>query len=138
MSNPIGGNSKTIHVYEPEVDVRADLIDTSGRAKKNTDVLVFDRIGISTATQGADALLYKRVSNNSALKKIRNFLMGRHTARAQDVYLIFRTHGMNEKAARTATQHVANASKGLSGLSATALEYQLKDFQLKSMSPGGK
>ncbi len=132
MSNPIGGNSKTIHVYEPEVDVRADLIDTSGRAKKDTDVLVFDRIGTSTATRGADALLHKRASNNSAFTKLRNFLMGRYTAKAQDVYLIFRTHGMNEKEARAATQHVANASKGLSGLSAKELEYQLKDFQLKS------
>lgn len=130
MSDYIGNTgAKPLHLYDSKDEIKADVIDTSGRTEKSTDVLVFARIGPGRATAGKDAMLFKQVRNNSAFTKLRNFLMGRHPASAQNVYEIFRTHGMNKKQARQATENVRQASTGLSGLSANAVKVELKAFR---------
>ncbi|MFM7632396.1 MAG: hypothetical protein ACKO65_03420, partial [Betaproteobacteria bacterium] len=82
MSGPISSANKT------KVEVYADIANPKGRTTKDTDVLVFAGIRKKPDDVGKDQLTFKGVSNNSAFTKLRNFLVGRHTARSQDVYLI--------------------------------------------------
>jgi hypothetical protein len=123
MSSSIGNTTKT------KVEVYADIADPKGRASKDTDVLVYAGISKKPGDDNKDQLTFKGASNNSAFTKLRNFLNGRHTARDRDVYLILRTHGMSDQAARAATIRIKHASTGLGGYSAKATQQEIASIR---------
>ncbi len=118
MSNTIGNSG--IHAK-----YHADIDGKSGRDLKETDVLVFSRIGFSAGSPLDKALLFKGVGDHSPLKKIRNFLMGRHKATEQDVLTMFKTNGMTNQQAKAALEFVKKKSENLSGFSAKAVSDQI-------------
>lgn len=123
--------SSPISIAKTKVEVYADIATPKGRAPKDTDVLVYAGVSRKADDVNKDQLNFKGASNNSAFTKLRNFLNGRHTARHGDVYLILRTHGMSDKAARAATIRIKNASAGLGGYSAKATQQEIASFQNK-------
>lgn len=133
MSSPISDNGKAVYFYEPKVETYADIAAPKGRAIKDTDVLVYAGISAKPGEGDKDQLTFKGASNNSAFTKPRNFLIGRHTARGQDVYLILRTNGMSEQAARAATKKIKEASAGLGGYSAKATQKVIADFKVANL-----
>lgn len=124
MGSPIG-------IAETKVEVYADIATPKGRAPKDTDVLVYAGISRKAGDVNKDQLNFKGASNNSAFTKLRNFLNGRHTARGEDVYIILRTNGMSDEAARAATIRIKNASAGLGGYSAKVTQQEITSFQNK-------
>jgi hypothetical protein len=105
--------------------VEADITSKQGRTQKQTDILIFDRIGVTRKTneQGPVEGMIFRGANHKALAG----LIGRKKADDQDVFNIFRTAGMTAEQASDALQSVKDKSTnlGLAGLSASAVGDQL-------------
>jgi hypothetical protein len=90
----------------------AQLESTDRKELKDTDILVFSRIGAtSIAGKDGNPLKYK--------------------ARKADVLAIFRTAGMSKTDADNALRNVTETSKkqGISGLSAKAVKAQVENYQ---------
>ena len=105
--------------------VEADITSKQGRTQKRTDILIFDRIGITRKTNEdgpVEGMLFR-----GATHKALAGLIGRKKADDQDVFNIFRTAGMTAQQASDALQSVKDKSTnlGLAGLSASAVSDQL-------------
>ena len=105
--------------------VEADITSKQGRTQKQTDILIFDRIGITRKTNEdgpVEGMLFR-----GATHKALAGLIGRKKADDQDVFNIFRTAGMTAQQASDALQSVKDKSinLGLAGLSASAVSDQL-------------
>lgn len=105
--------------------VEADITSKQGRTQKQTDILIFDRIGITRKINEdgpVEGMLFR-----GATHKALAGLIGRKKADDQDVFNIFRTAGMTAQQASDALQSVKDKSTnlGLAGLSASAVSDQL-------------
>jgi hypothetical protein len=110
--------------------VTADVTQKSTRReKKDTDILIFDRIGNTgiTDTKGNNKIggLFRGASN-----KPWTALFGRVKANNQDVYNIFRSHGMSQEKALQALKNVKDTSNNmkLSGMSSNAVKTEIDNF----------
>lgn len=110
--------------------VTADVTQKSTRReKKDTDILIFDRIGKTgiTDTKGKNKIggLFRGASN-----KPWTALFGRVKANNQDVYNIFRSHGMSQEEALAALKNVKDTSNNmkLSGISSNAVSTEIDNF----------
>jgi hypothetical protein len=111
-------------------EVTADVTQKSTRReKKDTDILIFDRIGKTgtTDTKGKNKIggLFRGASN-----KPWTALFGRVKANNQDVYNIFRSHGMSQEKALQALNNVKDTSNNmkLSGMSSNAVKTEIDNF----------
>ena len=115
-------------------EVSMGFTEKTSRGTKDTDVLVFDRIGIinkvgdqKSSTKGA---LLRGTSN-----KLFTMLF-RAKANYQDAYNIFRTMGMDIAEAATAVSNIKQKSEAmkLNGISAQAVKNELffHEFNHKS------
>jgi len=105
--------------------VEADITTKPGRTQKQTDILIFDRIGSTKKIDDngpVEGMLFR-----GATHKALAGLIGRKKADDQDVFNIFRTAGMTAQQASDALQSVKDKSTnlGLAGLSASAVSDQL-------------
>lgn len=105
--------------------VEADITTKPGRTQKQTDILIFDRIGSTRKINDnglAEGMLFIGASHKALAG-----LIGRKRADDQDVFNIFRTAGMTAQEAGDALQSVKTqrAKLGLAGLSASAVSDQL-------------
>ncbi|CAM8666957.1 hypothetical protein MCEGEM3_01171 [Oxalobacteraceae bacterium] len=110
--------------------VTADVTQKSTRREKsNTDILIFDRIGNTGILdpKGKNKIggLFRGASN-----KPWTALFGRVKANNQDVYNIFRSHGMSQEKALEALKNVKDTSNNLklSGISSHAVSTQIENF----------
>ena len=105
--------------------VEADIATKPGRTQKQTDILIFDRIGSTTKIDDngpVEGMLFRGASHKALAD-----LIGRKRADDQDVFNIFRTAGMTAQQANDALHNVKakSAKLGLAGLSASAVSEQL-------------
>ncbi len=105
--------------------VEADITTKPGRTQKQTDILIFDRIGSTTKIDDngpVEGMLFRGASHKALAG-----LIGRKKADDQDVFNIFRTAGMTAQQATDALHNVKDKSAklGLAGLSASAVSEQL-------------
>jgi len=111
--------------------VTADVTQKSTRQeKKDTDILIFDRIG-NTGILDTKGEKYKIGGLfRGASNKPWTALFGRVKANNQDVYNIFRSHGMSQEKALEALKNVKNASNNmkLSGMSSNAVKTEIDNF----------
>ena len=109
--------------------VTADATSKLGRQDKATDILIFDRLG-KTGIVGNKGGFKQGGLFRGASDKPWTALFGRIKATSQDVYNIFRSHGMSENSARQALQNVKLASNklGLSGFSSQAVNNEIKEY----------
>ena len=110
--------------------VEADITSKQGRTQKQTDILIFDRIGITRKINEdgpVEGMLFR-----GATHKALAGLIGRKKADDQDVFNIFRTAGMTAQQASDALQSVKDKSinLGLAGLSASAVSDQLNAMRI--------
>ena len=110
--------------------VEADITSKQGRTQKQTDILIFDRIGITRKINEdgpVEGMLFR-----GATHKALAGLIGRKKADDQDVFNIFRTAGMTAQQASDALQSVKDKSMnlGLAGLSASAVSDQLNAMRI--------
>jgi len=111
--------------------VTADVTQKSTRReKKDTDILIFDRIG---NTGILDTIGKKHKIGGlfrGASNKPWTALFGRVKANSQDVYNIFRSHGMSQEKALQALKNVKDTSNNmkLSGMSSNAVKTEIDDF----------
>lgn len=110
--------------------VTADITQKSTRKEKpDTDILIFDRVGSTGITNPRGKFkmggLFRGASN-----KPWTALFGRVKANNQDVYNIFRSHGMSEEKALAALKNVNDKSKDLklSGISSHAVKTEIDNF----------
>jgi hypothetical protein len=111
-------------------EVTADVTQKSTRkAKPDTDILIFDRVGSTGITDPRGKFktggLFRGASN-----KPWTALFGRVKANNQDVYNIFRSHGMSGEKALEALKNVKDRSKDLklSGISSHAVKNEIDNF----------
>ena len=106
----------------------AQLEPTAGRGLKETDILVFSRIGKTTIVGEDGSLLKGGLFKSSSSGFFKNLF--KYKARKDDVIAIFKTAGMPEKDIQAAFTVVKAASKklGISGLSAKAVSEQLNNI----------
>lgn len=115
-------------------EVIAEFKTKVGRATKDNDILIFDRIG-ATNQKATDGTFKKggffRAASGGLFKKLFSY-----KANNQDVKDIFKTAGMNEQQIDIALANVNKESKirKLSGLSASAVEAELNQFRGISLS----
>jgi hypothetical protein len=105
--------------------VEADITTKPGRTQKQTDILIFDRIGWTKKIDDngpVEGMLFRGASHKALAG-----LIGRKKADDQDVFNIFRTAGMTAQQATDALHNVKDKSAklGLAGLSASAVSEQL-------------
>ncbi len=105
--------------------VEAGVTNKPGRTQKQTDILIFDRIGSTTKIDDngpVEGMLFRGASHKALAG-----LIGRKKADDQDVFNIFRTAGMTAQQANDALHNVKakSAKLGLAGLSASAVSEQL-------------
>ena len=117
-------------VRQQTSEVTADVTQKSTRrGKTDTDILIFDRIGKTgiTDTKGNNKIggLFRGASN-----KPWTALFGRVKANNQDVYNIFRSHGMSQEKALAALKNVKDTSNNLklSGISSNAVRTEIDNF----------
>ena len=108
----------------------AELIKNTERGLKDTDVVVWSRVGASRIKPGQDSGLYKAKSFSGPFAKLRAAFSSK--AKAQDIYDICRSHGMTTQQAGKAMVNIKQASDrlGLSGFSAKALNHELESLNL--------
>ena len=104
----------------------AQLESKAGRELKETDILVFFKIGKTTITGKDGNLLKGGLFKNSSSGFFNNLF--KYKARKDDVIAIFKTAGMTPADAETAFNEVKQISKerGISGLSATAVRTRVE------------
>lgn len=97
------------------------------RELKETDIVIFSKVGASKITPGRDNGLFKAKSTSGFFSKLSAAFKPK--AKAQDIYNICRAHGMNADQAATALANIHFTSKqlGLSGYSAAALNKALEN-----------
>ncbi|MEO0315873.1 MAG: hypothetical protein RI928_2329 [Pseudomonadota bacterium] len=107
----------------------AQLESTDRKELKDTDILVFSRIG-ATSIAGKDGNPLKGGLFKSSSSGFFNNLF-KYKARKADVLAIFRTAGMSKTDADNALRNVTETSKkqGISGLSAKAVKAQVENYQ---------
>ena len=113
--------------------VEADITTKPGRTQKQTDILIFDRIGSTRKINDkgpAEGMLFRGASHKALAG-----LIGRKKADDQDVFNIFRTAGMTAQRASDALHNVKDKSAklGLAGLSALAVSEQLSNINLQNI-----
>lgn len=110
----------------PKPTTSAEYMARPTRTTKDTDIVIFDKVGASRVNPGKDGGRFRATGEANWLAKIRNAFKPK--ADGQDIYDIFRNHGMSKKDAAVALAHVKVASDklGLSGFSAKAVEDQLR------------
>ncbi len=102
------------------------------RELKETDIVIFSKVGASKIMPGKDNGLFKAKGTSGFFGKLSAAFKPK--ARAQDIYNICRAHGMNAHQATTALGNIQHASNklGLSGYSAVALNKELEKHNLLS------
>jgi hypothetical protein len=107
----------------------AQLESTDRKELKDTDILVFSRIGTTNIT-GKDGNPLKGGLFKSSSSGFFNNLF-KYKARKADVIAIFITAGMSKTAAENALSKVTETSKkqGISGLSAKAVKAEVDYYQ---------
>lgn len=113
--------------------VEAGVTNKPGRTQKQTDILIFDRIGSTTKIDDngpVEGMLFRGASHKALAG-----LIGRKKADDQDVFNIFRTAGMTAQRASDALHNVKDKSAklGLAGLSALAVSEQLSNINLQNI-----
>ena len=113
--------------------VEADITTKPGRTQKQTDILIFDRIGSTKKIDDngpVEGMLFRGASHKALAG-----LIGRKKADDQDVFNIFRTAGMTAQQASDALHNVKDKSAklGLAGLSALAVSEQLNNINLQNI-----
>ena len=113
--------------------VEAGVTNKPGRTQKQTDILIFDRIGSTTKIDDngpVEGMLFRGASHKALAG-----LIGRKKADDQDVFNIFRTAGMTAQRAYDALHNVKDKSAklGLAGLSALAVSEQLSNINLQNI-----
>jgi asparagine N-glycosylation enzyme membrane subunit Stt3 len=120
------------YTNEGRSEVSMGFTEKTNRNTKNTDVLVFDRIGTikkaGDQNSSAKGALLRGASN-----KLFTMLF-RAKANSQDVYNIFRTAGMNNAQAKTAVSSIKQRSEELklNGISAQAVKNELFFHEMNS------
>jgi hypothetical protein len=110
---------------EGRSEVSMGISEKINRNTKDTDVLVFDRIG-TIKKAGDQNFSAKGALLKGASNKLFTMLF-RAKANYQDVYNIFRTAGMNNTEAKTAVSNIKQQSEAmkLNGISAQAVKNEL-------------
>jgi hypothetical protein len=110
---------------EGHSEVSMGFTEKTNRKTKDTDVLVFDRIGTIKKAGGQNSSA-KGALLRGASNKLFTMLF-RAKANYQDVYNICRTAGMNKADAKTAVSNIKQKSESmkLNGISAQAVKNEL-------------
>lgn len=105
---------------------KGEFAPQSNRELKDTDIVIFSKVGASRIYQGHDNGLFKAKSTSGFFAKISAAF--KPIAKAQDIYNICRAHGLTVQQAGKAMVNIKLASDkmGLSGFSAKALHEELQ------------
>ena len=123
-------NSKPVN--NRGVEFIAEFESKAGRGTKPNDILIFDRIDITTRIDTTNRIDGKKNFKKGAFFKAASDSLFRkffgYRAKSKDVEDIFKSAGMDKDETARALQHVKLKSEklGLSGLSAQAVEEQLQ------------
>lgn len=107
---------------------QGEFAPQANRELKDTDIVIFSKVGASRIYQGHDNGLFKAKSTSGFFAKLSAAFKPK--ANAQDIYNICRAHGMTVEEAGKAIVNIKMASDrlGLSGFSAKAMQSELQQY----------
>lgn len=129
---PASSQLESAYKNEGRSEVKMGFNEKTNRNTKDTDILVFDRIG-TIKKAGDQNSSVKGALLRGASNKLFTMLF-RTKANYQDVYNIFRTAGMTPEEARKGVKNIKTQSEqmNLGGISAQAVNNELFFHELNS------